>query len=101
MRVTYGMLAPVPESWQQVVVAIAVMSMVIGALGAIMQTDLKRLMAYSSIAHMGYALVGMASADSQGISAVMVYMAIYVLSSIGVFTLILSLQRRRCRSSYC
>ena len=93
MRVTYGMLAPVPESWQQVVVAIAVMSMVIGALGAIMQTDLKRLMAYSSIAHMGYALVGMASADSQGISAVMVYMAIYVLSSIGVFTLILSLQR--------
>ena len=93
LRVSYGMLAPVPESWQQVVVAIAVLSMVVGALGAIMQTDLKRLMAYSSIAHMGYALVGMASADSQGISAVMVYMMIYVLSSIGVFTLILSMHR--------
>lgn len=93
MRVTYGMLAPVPESWQQVVVAIAIMSMLIGALGAIMQTDLKRLMAYSSIAHMGYALVGLASAGPSGISSVMVYLAIYVLSSIGVFTLILSLQR--------
>ncbi|MGC6484242.1 MAG: NADH-quinone oxidoreductase subunit NuoN [Candidatus Puniceispirillales bacterium] len=93
MRVTYGMLEPVPESWQQVVVTIAVLSMVIGALGAIMQTDLKRLLAYSSIAHMGYALVGMASADASGISSVMVYLAIYVISSIGVFTLILSMHR--------
>lgn len=93
LRVSYGMLAPVPESWQQVVVAIAVLSMVVGALGAIMQSDLKRLLAYSSIAHMGYALVGMASADTQGVSSVMVYMMIYVLSSIGVFTLILSLRR--------
>jgi NADH-quinone oxidoreductase subunit N len=93
MRVTLGMLAPVPEGWQQVVVVIAIMSMLIGALGAIMQTDLKRLMAYSSIAHMGYALVGMASGSSHGASALMLYLTIYVLSSIGVFALILSLHR--------
>ena len=93
LRVTYGMLGSAADSWQQVVVAIAMASMIIGALGAIMQTDLKRLMAYSSIAHMGYALVGMASAQAEGISAVMVYMAIYVVSSIGIFALILTLCR--------
>ncbi len=93
LRVSYGMLGSASDSWQQVVVAIAMASMIIGALGAIMQTDLKRLMAYSSIAHMGYALVGMASAQAEGISAVMVYMAIYIVSSIGIFALILTLSR--------
>jgi len=93
LRVTYGMLAPVPEAWQQVVSIIAVLSMVIGALAAIMQTDLKRLMAYSSIAHMGYALVGISAAKADAISAVMIYMLIYVISSIGVFSIILSLSR--------
>jgi len=91
LRVSYGMLGTTTESWQQVVVAIALASMMIGALGAIMQTDLKRLMAYSSIAHMGYALVGLSSATPQGISAVMVYMAIYVVSSLGIFGIILTL----------
>ena len=66
---------------------------VIGALGAIMQTDIKRLMAYSSIAHMGYALVGMASALPEGISSVMVYMAIYMATAIGIFALILTFTR--------
>lgn len=93
LRVTYGMLGPVAEAWQQVVVAIAVLSMVVGALGAIMQTDIKRLMAYSSIAHMGYALVGMASALPEGVSAVMVYMAVYVSSALGIFATILTFTR--------
>lgn len=93
LRLTYAMLAPVPESWQQVTIALAVLSMVIGALGAIMQTELKRLMAYSSIAHMGYALVGLSAAIPAGISAVMVYLAIYVFSAIGVFAVILTLAR--------
>ncbi len=93
LRMTYGMLGPVPESWQQVTIMLAVLSMVIGALGAIMQTELKRLMAYSSIAHMGYVLVGISSAIPSGISAVMVYLAIYVVSAIGVFGVILSLSR--------
>ena len=93
LRITYGMLGSVPDAWQQVVVAIALASMIIGALGAIMQTDIKRLMAYSSIAHMGYALVGMASVLPQGISSVMVYMAIYMATAIGIFALILTLSR--------
>ncbi|NBR38555.1 MAG: NADH-quinone oxidoreductase subunit N, partial [Alphaproteobacteria bacterium] len=93
LRVTYGMLGPVPETWRQVVAIIAVLSMVVGALSAIMQTDLKRLMAYSSIAHMGYALVGMSAANDGAVSAVMLYMLIYVISSIGVFALILNLTR--------
>ncbi len=93
LRVTYGMLGPVTDAWQQVVIAIAMLSMIVGALGAIMQTDIKRLMAYSSIAHMGYALVGMASALPEGISAVMVYMAIYMATAIGIFALILTFSR--------
>ncbi len=93
IRFTYGVLGDVSDSWQQVIVIIAILSMFIGPAGAIMQTDIKRLMAYSSIAHMGYALVGIASGISSGISAVMVYMVIYVISSIGVFALILSLKR--------
>ena len=93
LRVTYGMLGPVSDAWQQVVIAIAMISMIIGALGAIMQTDIKRLMAYSSIAHMGYALVGMASALPEGISSVMVYMAIYMATAIGIFALILTFTR--------
>ena len=91
-RVTYGMLAPVADSWQQVLVALAVLSMLVGAGGAIMQKDIKRLMAYSSIAHMGYALVGLSAATSKGVSALMVYMVIYIISSLGVFSLILSLK---------
>ncbi len=93
LRVAYGMLAPVPEVWQQVIIALALLSMLVGALGAIMQTELKRLLAYSSIAHVGYALVGFSSAVSSGLSAVMLYMTIYVISAIGVFTIILDLTR--------
>ena len=93
LRMTYGMFSSVPDSWQQVVAVMAVLSMVVGALGAIMQTELKRLMAYSSIAHMGYALIGLSSALPQGVNAVMLYMAIYVVSAIGVFTVILGMSR--------
>ena len=93
LRFTYGVLANASDSWQQIVMIIAVLSMLVGAGGAIMQTDIKRLMAYSSIAHMGYALVGIAAASDMGIGAVMLYMAIYVISSIGVFAIILSIKQ--------
>jgi NADH-quinone oxidoreductase subunit N len=93
LRATYGMLGPVSDAWQQVVVAIAVASMIIGALGALMQTDVKRLMAYSSIAHMGYALVGLSSALTVGISAVILYMTIYIATAVGIFALILTFSR--------
>ena len=93
IRFTHGVLAEASASWQQILMILAVLSMFIGAGGAIMQSDLKRFMAYSSIAHMGYALVGLASATAAGVSAVMLYMLIYVLSSLGVFALILALRR--------
>lgn len=93
LRFTNGVLADASSSWQQIVMIIAVLSMLIGAGGAIMQTDIKRLMAYSSIAHMGYALVGVAAASDLGVASVMLYMAIYVISSIGVFAIILSLKQ--------
>ena len=93
LRFTNGVLADASSSWQQIVMIIAVLSMLIGAGGAIMQTDIKRLMAYSSIAHMGYALVGVAAASDLGVASVMLYMDIYVISSIGVFAIILSLKQ--------
>ena len=93
LRFTNGVLADASASWQQIVMIIAVLSMLIGAGGAIMQTDIKRLMAYSSIAHMGYALVGVAAVSDLGVASVMLYMAIYVISSIGVFAIILSLKQ--------
>ena len=93
MRFTHGVLAEASTSWQQILMILAVLSMFIGAGGAIMQSNLKRFMAYSSIAHMGYALVGLASATAAGVSGVMLYMLIYVLSSLGVFALILALRR--------
>ena len=67
--------------------------MILGSFAAIMQTNLKRLMAYSSIAHMGYALVGIASGILEGISGLLIYMLIYIIMNIGSFIIILSMRR--------
>ncbi|MEL7485635.1 MAG: NADH-quinone oxidoreductase subunit N, partial [Pseudomonadota bacterium] len=80
--------------WQPVIAMIAVASMAVGAFSAIAQTNIKRLMAYSSIGHMGYALIGVAAGTSQGVSAVLIYMAIYVAMTIGTFACILMMRRR-------
>ena len=77
----------------QVLAAFAVVSMFLGAVAAIGQRDIKRLMAYSSIAHMGYALVGLAAATPQGVQATLIYMAIYVTMNLGTFAFILSMER--------
>lgn len=82
------------SDWQPVLAMIAVASMIVGAFSAIAQTNIKRLMAYSSIGHMGYALVGLASGTAQGVSAVLIYMAIYVAMTIGAFACILMMRRR-------
>ena len=73
--------------------ALSIASMVIGALGAIMQTDIKRMMAYSSIAHMGYALAGLASGTVDGAMGVMIYMTGYVFMGAGTFSIILLMRR--------
>jgi NADH-quinone oxidoreductase subunit N len=82
----------VPE-WQKIVVFVAIASMALGAFAAIGQRNIKRLMAYSSIGHMGFALIGLAAATSDGIEGVLVYMAIYLAMTLGTFAVILSMRR--------
>ena len=93
IRVVFGPFQGISGEWQQVIVAISIGSMLLGAFAAISQTNIKRLMAYSSIGHVGYALVGLAAADRAGVEAVVVYMSIYVVMTIGTFACILCMQR--------
>jgi len=79
--------------WQQILVFVAIASMVLGAFAAIGQRNIKRLMAYSSIGHMGYALVGLAAGTQEGVQGVVVYMAIYVAMTLGTFACILAMRR--------
>jgi NADH-quinone oxidoreductase subunit N len=83
----------IPGQWGQVLAALAVASMFLGAVAAIGQRDIKRLMAYSSIAHMGYALIGLCVGTIYGVQATMIYMAIYVTMNVGTFAFILSMER--------
>jgi NADH-quinone oxidoreductase subunit N len=92
-RLVHDGFGAIPGDWSQVLAALAVVSMFLGAIAAIGQRDIKRLMAYSSIAHMGYALVGLASGTAAGVQAMLIYMAIYVTMNIGTFAFILSLER--------
>src|SRR2546423_6518185 len=79
--------------WQQIVVFVAIASMVLGSFAAIGQTNIKRLMAYSSIGHMGFALVGLAAGTPEGAQGVLVYVAIYVSMTLGSFAVILTMKR--------
>ena len=80
------------EDWRQIVVFLSIASMLLGAFAAIGQTNIKRLMAYSSIGHVGYALIGLAAGGEDGVKAVLVYMAIYVAMNLGAFAVILSMR---------
>ncbi len=93
LNVTHFLFADIRFEWMQVIIAISVASMVIGAFGAIMQKDLKRMMAYSSIAHMGYALAGIAAGSQQGAAGVLIYMTTYIFMGAGTFSVILMLRR--------
>jgi len=92
-RVVYDAFGEIPTQWTQVLAALAVLSMFLGAIAAIGQRDIKRLMAYSSIAHMGYALIGIASGTVEGVQAMLIYMAIYVTMNLGTFAFIMSMER--------
>ena len=93
VRALYGGFADEVGAWQQIVVFLALMSMFWGAVAAIGQSNLKRLMAYSSIGHMGYALVGLAAGTHSGASGLLTYMAIYVVMNIGVFAYLMCMER--------
>jgi NADH-quinone oxidoreductase subunit N len=82
------------DQWRDVIWILAVLSMGVGAFGALTQTNIKRLMAYSSISNMGYALVAIAAASQTGVWALLVYMVLYMISVIGSFGAILSMRTR-------
>jgi len=92
-RVVHDAFGNIVSDWQQIVAFLSVVSMFLGAIAAIGQTDIKRLMAYSSIAHMGFALMGLAAGTAFGVQAMLIYMAIYVTMNIGTFAFILSMER--------
>jgi len=92
-RLVHDAFGGIPGDWGQVLAALAVASMFLGAIAAIGQRDIKRLMAYSSIAHMGYALIGLAVGTAEGVQAMLVYMVIYVTMNVGTFAFILSIER--------
>ena len=80
------------EEWRQIIVLISVASMLLGAFAAIAQRNIKRLMAYSSIGHVGYALIGLAAGSQDGLRGVLIYMAIYLVMNVGAFACILSMR---------
>jgi NADH-quinone oxidoreductase subunit N len=92
-RVLHDAFGNAVSDWQQVIAFLSVASMFLGAVAAIGQTNIKRLMAYSSIAHMGYALMGLAAGTAFGVQAMLIYMAIYVTMSVGTFAFILMMER--------
>jgi NADH-quinone oxidoreductase subunit N len=92
-RVAHDAFGGATRDWGQIVAFLAVASMFLGSIAAIGQRNIKRLMAYSSIGHMGFALIGLAAGTAQGVSAMLVYMAIYVAMNIGTFAFILSMEK--------
>ncbi len=92
-RVVHDAFGGAVSDWSQIVAFLSVVSMFLGAVAAIGQRDIKRLMAYSSIAHMGFALMGLAAGTAAGVQAMLVYMAIYVVMNVGTFAFILSMEK--------
>ena len=93
-RLLMDPFAGMMDSWQQVIIVLSVASMIVGVFGALMQTNIKRLMAYSSIANMGYALVALAAGTVAGVNGMLIFMTIYLMTSIGLFACILQMRIR-------
>jgi NADH-quinone oxidoreductase subunit N len=93
VRATIIAFPAITSQWQQIVVFVAIASMALGSFAAIGQTNIKRLMAYSSIGNMGYALIGLAAGTADGVQGVLVYMAIYVAMTLGAFACIIAMRR--------
>jgi NADH-quinone oxidoreductase subunit N len=93
VRATMTAFPTVTLQWQQIIVFVSIASMVLGSFAAIGQTNIKRLLAYSSIGHMGFALVGLAAGTQEGVQGVLIYVAIYVVMTLGTFACVLSMKR--------
>lgn len=94
IRIVIEAFEPVTSDWQQIIAFIAIASMTLGAFAAIGQTNIKRLMAYSSIGHMGYALVGLSAGTQSGVNGVVLYMLIYMVMTVGTFACIIAMRRK-------
>ncbi|PCJ71209.1 MAG: NADH-quinone oxidoreductase subunit NuoN [Rhodobiaceae bacterium] len=94
LRVMHGAFSPAMAEWQQIVVFLSIASMVLGAFAAISQHNIKRMMAYSSIGHMGFALVGLASGTVDGVKGVVIYLTIYLIMNAGAFCCILAMRHK-------
>ena len=92
-RLLFGAFGDAFFEWQQIIIFLSISSMLVGSIAAIGQNNIKRLMAYSSISHIGFALMGIAAGTSNGLSAVIIYMLIYVVANFGVFAFILNMQK--------
>jgi NADH-quinone oxidoreductase subunit N len=93
VRVAIIAFPGIATQWQQILVFVSLASMLLGSFAAIGQRNIKRLMAYSSIGHMGFALIGLAAGTAEGVQGVLVYMGIYVAMTLGTFACILSMRR--------
>ena len=93
VRTLFAAFPSVTPEWQQIVTFLAIASMALGAFAAIGQRNIKRLVAYSSIGHMGYALVGLAAGTAEGVQGVIIYLAIYLAMTLGTFACILAMRR--------
>ncbi len=94
LRVMLDPFAGLVDDWRQIIVFISIASMVLGAFAAIGQSNIKRLMAYSSIGHVGYALIGLAAGTEEGVRGVLIYMAIYLAMNAGTFACILCMRQK-------
>jgi NADH-quinone oxidoreductase subunit N len=92
LRVLVGPFGPMIEQWQQVIVLISILSMVWGSVAAIAQKNIKRLMAYSSIGHVGYALIGLAVGNEEGARGLLFYLLIYLFMNVGTFAVIMAMR---------
>ncbi len=92
VRVAISAMGPATGAWQQIIIFTALASIILGAVGAIGQSNIKRLLAYSSINNVGFALVGLAAGTEAGVAAVMSYMAIYVVMTLGSFLCVLQMR---------
>jgi NADH-quinone oxidoreductase subunit N len=93
VRVTEMAFPGITAQWREIVVFVAIASMLLGSFAAIGQRNIKRLMAYSSIGHMGFALIGLAAGTAQGVEGLLVYIAIYLTMTLGVFAAIVAMRR--------
>ena len=93
IRVVIGPFASIVQDWQQILVVVSALSMALGAIAAIGQTNIKRLLAYSSIGHMGFALLGLAAGSQEGVRGVVIYMLIYAATTVGVFACVIAMRR--------